>query len=352
MTPRGTDWSLALLVAVAAVTGLLTIFAGTSSRAWVFTAHGAGGFALAAVLWWKLRRVGPRLLARARPDPRNAAGGVALVLVATTLALGLAWSSGVEAHIAGFNLLAVHDALGAALVVGVLGHATIRAKRPRRRDVAGRRQVLVSGAVAGGALLAWEVQRPIQRALGLRGADRRFTGSYARASFTGNDFPTTSWVADDPRPLNHDHPVRVTGLVRQPSMLPAATLDRGHELVATLDCTGGFHSTQRWRGVRLGALVREAQPKRSASHVRVISHTGYRWSFSLDDAEHLLLATHVGDEPLSHGHGAPLRLVAPDRRGFQWVKWVTEIELCDGPDPGAIVSTVTSWLSDEGRGRA
>ena len=41
----------------------------------------------------------------------------------------------------------------------------------------------------------------------------------------------------------------------------------------------------------------------------------------------MLLATHVGDEPLSPGHGAPVRLVAPGRRGFQWVKWIDRIEV-------------------------
>ena len=70
------------------------------------------------------------------------------------------------------------------------------------------------------------------------------------------------------------------------------------------------------------------------------------------DARRLLLATHVGDEELSHDHGAPLRLVAPDHRGFQWIKWVTRLELTDGPDPGAIASTVWSSFTPEGRGSA
>lgn len=74
--------------------------------------------------------------------------------------------------------------------------------------------------------------------------------------------------------------------------------------------------------------------------------TGYRWSFSLADAREMLLATTVGGEPLSHGHGAPLRLVAPGRRGFQWVKWVTLIELRSESDPGAFASTILSSLGD------
>jgi DMSO/TMAO reductase YedYZ molybdopterin-dependent catalytic subunit len=140
--------------------------------------------------------------------------------------------------------------------------------------------------------------------------------------------------------------------VRRPLVLSAEELARGDELTATLDCTGGFSSTQHWRGVRLGRLVDEAGVTAGARHVRVISRTGYRWSFGLDEARGLLLATHVGDEPLSHGHGAPCRLVAPGRRGFQWIKWVERIEVHADPDPGALASTVLSSFSAEGRGAA
>jgi DMSO/TMAO reductase YedYZ molybdopterin-dependent catalytic subunit len=131
-----------------------------------------------------------------------------------------------------------------------------------------------------------------------------------------------------------------------------AELQARDTLVATLDCTGGFYSRQRWSGVRLDRLLERAGPLPAASHVRVISHTGYRWSFELRDARGLLLATSVGGEPLSHEHGAPVRLVAPGRRGFEWVKWVVGVELHDGPDPGAPASTVWSSFTPEGRGAA
>jgi DMSO/TMAO reductase YedYZ molybdopterin-dependent catalytic subunit len=54
----------------------------------------------------------------------------------------------------------------------------------------------------------------------------------------------------------------------------------------------------------------------------------------LAEARQALLALQVGDELRDHGHGAPLRLVAPGRRGFQWVKWVTQIEVLTKPDLG------------------
>jgi DMSO/TMAO reductase YedYZ molybdopterin-dependent catalytic subunit len=84
----------------------------------------------------------------------------------------------------------------------------------------------------------------------------------------------------------------------------------------------------------------------------VASRTGYRWSFALEDARMLLLATHVGGDQLSHDHGAPVRLVVPDARGFQWVKWVERIELLDHPDYGAPTSTLLSGFSRAGSGGA
>ena len=47
----------------------------------------------------------------------------------------------------------------------------------------------------------------------------------------------------------------------------------------------------------------------------------------LEQAEEILLATYVGDQVLNHSHGFPLRAVVPSRRGWHWVKWLTEIEV-------------------------
>jgi DMSO/TMAO reductase YedYZ molybdopterin-dependent catalytic subunit len=348
VTPRGTDWGLALLVALGLVSGLATWFAGSRGDAWVFGAHAVGGIALALVLAWKLRRVWGRIVHRARWDARTGAALAALVLVGATLASGLAWSSGGSLDVASYNLLNWHVVAGGLLGAVVLGHAVVRAKPLRPRDLRSRRQLLTAAAVGVGAFALWRVQRPLQRALGLPGARRRFTGSYD----AGEDFPATSWVADRPRALDGaDYRLRVEGRVRTPLALSAAELDAGDELTATLDCTGGFYTTRRWRGTSLGRVLERAGLEPGARHVRVVSHTGFRWSFSLADAQALLLATRVGDAALSHGHGAPCRLVAPGRRGFQWVKWVTRIEVHEDPDPGAIASTVWSSFTAEGRGR-
>jgi len=341
-------------VALGLVSGLATWFAGSPGGAWVFGAHALAGTALALVLVFKLRRVLPHVVgARARRDRRTLRGLLALALVLSVLVTGIVWSSAGKAGVAGFTVLVWHGALGAVLAVVVLAHARVRAKRPRGRDLADRRQFLTAAALAAATVAVWQAQRPVQRALGLPGARRRFTGSYDAGSFTGNAFPETSWVADRPRPLaGSGYRLTVAGRVRRPLALTAAELDVGDALTATLDCTGGFFSTQRWRGVSLGRLLDAAGVEPGARHVRVISRTGYRWSFSLADARGLLLATHVGDESLAHGHGAPCRLVAPGRRGFQWVKWVERVEVHEDPDPGAVASTLWSSFTAAGRGAA
>ena len=171
--------------------GLATWFAGSPGSAWVYAAHAVAGASLAVVVVVKLRRVLPRVA------PASVA---ALGLVIVVLGSGAVWSSAGSAFVAGYSVLVWHAALGGVLAAVVFTHALARAKRLRRRDLADRRQFLVAAAVGAGALVAWQVQRPLQRALGAPGAERRFTGSYDAGSFTGNDFPTTSWVADDPRP--------------------------------------------------------------------------------------------------------------------------------------------------------
>ena len=144
----------------------------------------------------------------------------------------------------------------------------------------------------------------------------------------------------------------MVGLVVHQLALPIDQVAADDELIATLDCTGGFYSTQHWRGILLETLLDRAEVQTAARHLSAVSRTGYRWSFALRDSREMLLATHVGAEPLSHGHGAPVRLVVPGARGFQWVKWVDRIELREHPDYGAPASTVWSSLTSAGRGDA
>jgi DMSO/TMAO reductase YedYZ molybdopterin-dependent catalytic subunit len=169
------------------------------------------------------------------------------------------------------------------------------------------------------------------RVFNVPGAQRRFTGSYETASFSG-DFPTVSWLFDDPTPIDaRTWQLRIAGAVEQPLAIDYARLLElaTATLTATLDCTGGWYSTQEWRGAPVGQLLNLAQPKATAHTVIFHSSTGHDRRYSLAEARQLLLATHVGGTPLNHDHGFPARLVAPGHRGYDWVKWVIGIEVVE-----------------------
>jgi DMSO/TMAO reductase YedYZ molybdopterin-dependent catalytic subunit len=180
-----------------------------------------------------------------------------------------------------------------------------------------------------------------------------FTGSYESGSYAGNAFPTSSWVADQPLPLDAQAwRLSLGGAITTPRDFTYDELvAAGDVLEATLDCTGGFYSTQHWRGISVGHLLDLADVHADARYVSFISVTSYCWSLPLEEARTALLATHIGEEPLSYEHGFPLRLVAPGRRGLEWVKWITHIEVLTAPDPGQVLSIFTSSFTDAGRGR-
>ncbi|MGO8950010.1 MAG: molybdopterin-dependent oxidoreductase [Ktedonobacterales bacterium] len=353
MPPRLTDWSLALATGVAATSGLVSLISGRPNLWLVFALHGAAGLWLLLLLWGKLRRVWPRLVRPQLWDRRTVLGLLATLVVAVAIGSGVWWMVGGDAYLAGFGLLNWHIIFGFALVGIVVLHMLARARRLRARDVRGRRQAVALGALVLSAAVLWPAQQLLERALRLPGAQERFTGSRESGSYAGNDFPSSSWVADQPRPIDtHTWHLTVAGAVAAPFTLTYQDLlGYGDALDAILDCTSGFYSAQRWHGARIGHILEKARPLPAAGWVSFVSITSYRWSLPLDEARNALLATHTDDEPLSHDHGAPARLVAPGRRGFEWVKWITRIEVLTEPDLGELIAIHTSWLTPAGRGQ-
>ena len=247
-----------------------------------------------------------------------------LALTAAALLSGLVHAAGLAERVGPLTLMQVHvgAAVGALLLLAV--HFAVHPVRPRRTDL-NRRLFLKGAGVTGAAAAFWLGWEGIMRAAGWRGAERRFTGSHQRGSFAPELMPVTSWLDDrTPHIREEDWRLRIDG--RSLSYQELAGFPQ-QELDAVLDCTGGWFSEQRWRGVRLDGLVEAA----GARSIRVRSATGYDRRFPVRDLPNLWLATSVGGARLSPGHGFPARIAAPGRRGFWWVKWVTEIETSSRP---------------------
>lgn len=376
--PRLTDWSLALAVGLAFVTGIASLVSGRPGDWLIFALHGAFGLWILLLLWGKLRRTLPRLWRPRLWDRRTVIGALTTLIVLLACGSGVWWVLGAADIGFIFNLLGWHIVLGVGLTLLVVAHLLARLRPLRARDALGRRQALRFGALLAGGLALWPAQQLANRALALRGATRRFTGSYEANSYQGNVFPFTSWVADQPRPIAaagwrltvggavahpftltyddllafaaHTSAVETSNAAAGPAPTPDQLAQFDH-LRAILDCTGGFYSAQHWYGAQVGRLLAQAAPHADVTYIRFTSVTGYRWSLPLAEARAALLATHIGGEALSDTHGFPVRLVAPGRRGFEWVKWVTSVEALTGPDVGEVVAINTSWLTPAGQGK-
>jgi DMSO/TMAO reductase YedYZ molybdopterin-dependent catalytic subunit len=330
-TARATNLTLFGTLSLVFATGVGAVATGSVSGRWIVIAHGVAAFMVVLLIPWKA------IVIRRGLRRRRLTRWVSLLLalmVVTTLVAGMASVTGLVREVGGFLTLWWHIALALALVPLLLWHLAsrpVRLRGPRPVPTAGmsRRAALRMGAIAGGAAAAYSVGEATLRLAGAPGAQRRFTGSHRIASTDPAAMPVTSWLDDRVPTIDrgrwqlavHDaaglRKLALTDLTE-----PEVTIR------ATLDCTSGWYADHDWTGVPLSALL---TPPDHARSVYVHSVTGYWRRLPVEDLDDLLLATAVGGKALTRGHGFPLRLVAPGRRGFWWVKWVDRIALTSTP---------------------
>ncbi len=318
---RRTNLALLACLSAAFATGWLAFATGTAPARWSLILHALGGFAILALLPWK-SIVARRGLRRRRPA-RWASLTLAALVLASLLG-GLLHSTGLLRWWGAYTAMELHVGAAIAAVPFAVWHVIRRPVRPRRVDLS-RRNFLRAGVLAAAAGAGYAASELVVRAAALPGAARRFTGSYEAGSFDPDLMPVSSWLFDavpaiDPSSWR----LRVTTPAGAREWAYAELERFDDRRRAILDCTGGFWSEQDWSGVLLSRLVPDAA---GALSVRVVSHTGYDRRFAVGELPGLLLALRLGGRPLGPDHGAPARLVVPDRRGFWWVKWVWAIEL-------------------------
>ena len=98
-----------------------------------------------------------------------------------------------------------------------------------------------------------------------------------------------------------------------------------------LICPGVFTNHGRWKGISLMTVLNLAQMKADTTHITAFGPEGpyeklERFPIADIRSNKVFLAYAVNGEKLPQKHGFPLRIVAEDYYGSNWVKYVYKIE--------------------------
>ncbi len=133
-----------------------------------------------------------------------------------------------------------------------------------------------------------------------------------------------------------DYRLEISGLVDNPVDLDLAQLRAlpHHEQITQHFCIQGWSGVAKWGGVSMQTICDLVEPRPEAKWVVFYSLGDgadegiYYDAHPIEQMAYRLtmLAYDMNDEPLSYGHGAPLRLRNEIQLGFKQVKWIKGIE--------------------------
>jgi len=129
----------------------------------------------------------------------------------------------------------------------------------------------------------------------------------------------------------NNYQLKITGLVDNPVTFSydQVLAKESFERLITLYCVEGWDATILWKGVRITELMADARVREDAKTVIFHCIDGYTTSMPLETIENrdILLAYSSNGITLPESMGFPFIVVAEDKLGYKWARWVNEIEL-------------------------
>jgi sulfoxide reductase catalytic subunit YedY len=128
--------------------------------------------------------------------------------------------------------------------------------------------------------------------------------------------------------------LEITGQVGQPLSVTYTQLTAlpPIERNVLMICPGVFANHGRWKGISLQSILQQANFDRTASSVAFEEKGGKSADYPIADvlSGKVFLAYEVNGTPLPRKHGFPLRVVAEDYYGAEWVKYVSRVRVQKG----------------------
>ncbi len=103
-----------------------------------------------------------------------------------------------------------------------------------------------------------------------------------------------------------------------------------------LNCVEGWSFTAKWTGPQLNSIFNDAGVQPEAKIV-IFYTTDVPEGYSSLDLDYIrdnniIIALKLNDITLPYDRGFPFQVVAKDKYGYKWAKWVTRIELSSNTD--------------------
>jgi len=140
-----------------------------------------------------------------------------------------------------------------------------------------------------------------------------------------NAIKGTQFIEKDTYRLQIDGMVERPGNFTYSQITSYATVSK----VITLNCVEGWSFTAKWTGVPVKTLLDETGIMENATTVIFYSVDGYSTSHDINYLldNNIILAYKINDITLPPERGFPFQLVAENKYGYKWAKWVDHIQL-------------------------
>jgi DMSO/TMAO reductase YedYZ molybdopterin-dependent catalytic subunit len=151
-----------------------------------------------------------------------------------------------------------------------------------------------------------------------------------------NDFRENSILG--PQHIDQEtYKLKISGLVENPVEYSYNFILNNFdsfEKLLTLSCVEGWSVKLLWEGILVRDVIEEAGPMDNAKVIIFHAYDGYSTSFPIEyiTRRDVMMAFKMNEVTLPPERGFPFELVAEDKWGYKWCKWITEIELSDNED--------------------
>lgn len=242
-------------------------------------------------------------------------------------------------YISPSTLSRLHDFSGLTLIGLIIIHLIIRRKRlfPWSNNIAEKlRQpkngkikisvilIFLSVIVIAGLMLFAIKRQPINlAAVEIKSYRGEKLGSIS--DFVENSIKGPQYID------KNKYSLEITGLVSKPTSYTYGDILKlpTYQKVVTINCVEGWSVKALWEGILVKDLLKNLTVKPEAKTVIFYAVDGYSTSFPLDYIlkNNIIMADKVNGVVLPPERGFPFQLVAEQKWGYKWIKWITKIEL-------------------------